>query len=414
MLNPFAGRWKTLTAASLGMGFSQASLTVGTFGLFILPLARDFQWSRAEVSLGLTLATLSLALATPVVGVIVDRIGPVRVLVTSAILFASAFIALSLQTGALWYFYALCTTAALVGAGTNAVVHTGMVAARYRDRLGLALGLALAGVGVISAALPPALQWFISHANWRGGYMALALLCCTVSGLVALHYLRVLRRERAGGGDSPEPLPAIGSKSQTFSYGQLVRDRNFVVLTAMFVTVSAGFTATNIHLVPILIDRNMSAQTAAMFAGLIGVGLVIGRVVAGALMDHFFAPRVALWMFLLTAAGILCLSLAPSPALLVLIAISLGFGTAAEMDLMAFLTARYFGQANYGKIYGFFYACFMVGAAAGPLFMGLGFDRFGSYELPLLLNVAVLLIATVLTLLLGPYPVSASQKETLP
>lgn len=408
---PFAGRWKTLTAASLGMGFSQASLTVGTFGVFILPLATDFQWSRAEVSLGLTLSTLSLALATPVVGAIVDKVGPVRVLLTSSALFGCAFIALSIQTGTLGYFYALCIAAAVAGAGTNALVHTGMVAARYQDRLGLALGLALAGVGVVSAALPPGVQWIILQAGWRGGYVLLAMLCYAVSWAVALHYSYVLRRESRDQADRSS-LQSPDDNSQPVSIRQILRDRNFLVLTTLFITLSAGFTATNIHLVPILVERNMSAQSAAVFAGLIGVGLVIGRIAAGALMDHFFAPRVALWLFLLTAAGILGLSLQPPPALLVFVAISLGFGTAAEIDLMAFLTVRYFGQANYGKIYGFFYACFMVGAAAGPLLMGHGFDLFNGYELPLLLNVAVLVVAALMTLLLGPYSTPASQGET--
>lgn len=407
MMNTFAGRWNTLAAASLGMGFSQASLTVGTFGLFILPLTSEFQWSRTEVSLGLTLSTLSLALATPFIGAVVDKIGPVRVLVTSALLLACAFIALSIQTGSLVHFYALCMTAAVAGAGTNAVVHTAIVAARYRDRLGLALGLALAGVGIVSTVLPPAVQWLMSQTNWRGGYLALAILSCAIGGAVARHYSQVMRQDVPQQIDSVPPV----NFAQPASFGQLMRDRNFLTLTALFITVSAGFTATNIHLVPILMERDMPAQSAAMFAGLIGVGLVLGRVVAGALMDHFFAPRVALCLFLLTAAGILCLSQNPPPALLVLAAISLGFGTAAEMDLMAFLTARYFNHTNYGKIYGFFYACFMVGAAAGPLFMAHGFDRFDSYELPLVLNVAVLVLASLLTLLLGPYPTDNHRQE---
>lgn len=399
-MNNLARGWRTLLASSLGMGFSQASLTVGTFGIFIYPLSEDFGWNRAQVSFGLTLSTLGLALATPVAGGLVDRYGSVRVMIPSSLLFGLTFVALGLQPGALALFYSLCILAAVAGAGTNAMTHTSVVARMFPARLGLALGLALAGVGVVSVLLPPLTQWMILSFDWRAAYTLLGGLCVGVTGLVALHYLRVapatpLQAQPGARGEAPP---------DNSPWRALFRDRNFLVLIALFLTVSAGFTATNIHLVPILLGRGMPSQQAAMFAGLIGVGLIVGRVLAGALMDRFFAPRVAFSLFILTALGILSLSLEPSTPVLVLAAISLGFGTAAEMDLMAFLTARYFGTNHYGKIYGFFYACFMAGAAVGPLLMGIGFDSFGDYTTPLLINVVVLVIASLLTFLLGPYP----------
>jgi MFS family permease len=80
-----------------------------------------------------------------------------------------------------------------------------------------------------------------------------------------------------------------------------------------------------------------------------------------------------------------------------------GLGLGAEVDIIAYLTGRYFGLHSFGKIYSSIFAAFGLAGALGPLIMGAGFDRTGSYRGPLTVFFAASLLAAVLIIRLGPY-----------
>jgi len=80
-----------------------------------------------------------------------------------------------------------------------------------------------------------------------------------------------------------------------------------------------------------------------------------------------------------------------------------GFGIGAEVDILAYLTSRYFGLHSYGAIFGWIWAVFGVSGGLGAYLMGLGFDKTGSYVVPLIGFFWAAVLATLLTLRLGPY-----------
>jgi MFS family permease len=80
-----------------------------------------------------------------------------------------------------------------------------------------------------------------------------------------------------------------------------------------------------------------------------------------------------------------------------------GFGLGAEVDLIPYLTGRYFGLRAFGKIYSSAFAVFALAGALGPLIMGAGFDKTGSYRGPLIAFAAATLLAAVLLTRLGAY-----------
>src|SRR3984957_21311419 len=82
----------------------------------------------------------------------------------------------------------------------------------------------------------------------------------------------------------------------------------------------------------------------------------------------------------------------------------------AEADIIAYLTSRYFGLRSFGVIYGFLFATFTLAGAVGPVLMGVGFDRLGSYRAPLLFFLTATLVATALLTRLGPYVYRASEQ----
>lgn len=155
-------------------------------------------------------------------------------------------------------------------------------------------------------------------------------------------------------------------------------------------------------------DAGLSPAAAAQIASLMGIGVIIGRVCIGWIIDRLFAPHVAAAIFTITAGGCALLAYggiehAPLAAFLS------GFCLGAEVDLLAYLTARYFGLRNYGFLYATIYAFFWISMAAGPALAGKLYDRFGNYHIALQVIVGALLISTVAALSLPrftPSPVN--------
>ena len=71
---------------------------------------------------------------------------------------------------------------------------------------------------------------------------------------------------------------------------------------------------------------------------------------------------------------------------------AIGFALGAEVDLLAYLTSRYFGLRYYGFLYALVYAFFWIGIALGPAITGHLFDVFGDYQIALRMIVILLLV----------------------
>src|SRR5688572_18780338 len=96
-----------------------------------------------------------------------------------------------------------------------------------------------------------------------------------------------------------------------------------------------------------------------------GLSLVAGRLLAGYLLDHIFAPYVASIFFLSPLVGIGLLIAATNVPMAAAGTILVGIGLGAEVDLIAFLLSRYLGNRSFGEIYGYLFAIFMFGSGIG-------------------------------------------------
>jgi MFS transporter, OFA family, oxalate/formate antiporter len=171
----------------------------------------------------------------------------------------------------------------------------------------------------------------------------------------------------------------------------------------LLVGIQTAGTVTNF--VPLLQDRDYSAVDAARIAGLIGVTIMFGRLFTGFLIDRFWAPGIAFPLLVLPAFA--CIALTGTeitPTVAVLAAMAVGLAAGAETDLVAFLTARYFGLKHYGRIYGLLYAFFALASGLGPFMFGRGFDLAGNYDLVLYTAAGMVVVGATLLLSLGRYP----------
>jgi MFS family permease len=168
-----------------------------------------------------------------------------------------------------------------------------------------------------------------------------------------------------------------------------------------------------VHFVPMLTDAGLTPTRAGALAGLLGLAIIAGRLATGILVDRVFAPRVAFVVFMLSAVG--CWLLAwGGVAWAAQAAILVGFAMGAEIDLISYCVARYFGMAAYGRIYGWLYAVFMIGTAIGPLIAGAAFDRFGDYVAALIVLGSALAVASLMSWSLDPFPRYERSLTTLP
>jgi predicted MFS family arabinose efflux permease len=164
-----------------------------------------------------------------------------------------------------------------------------------------------------------------------------------------------------------------------------------------------------VHTVPLLTDNGYSPEAAATLMIAVGLSTMAGRLLTGYLVDKIFAPFVAASFFLLPCLGIYLLNSTISPVAGI---ISLGLASGTEIDMIGFLTSRYFGMKRFGQLYGYLFASFVVGSAIGPYMMGLAFERLHSYEPALWTFGAFMVLASAAILCLGPYRYPAEEKAS--
>jgi MFS family permease len=100
----YAG-WRVVLASAGGVFFSFGSLLVYTFGVFLKPIAEEFHWTRQSVSLAFGLAAICLAIFSPLIGTLLDRVSPRRILLPCFAIFGSTFASLALLTSHLFHLY---------------------------------------------------------------------------------------------------------------------------------------------------------------------------------------------------------------------------------------------------------------------------------------------------------------------
>ncbi|GAA5061621.1 MFS family permease [Thermocatellispora tengchongensis] len=392
----FRRHWRALTAATVGIGAGVAVLPFYTNGLFVPELEAEFGWTRAQLS-ALQLAGSTITILTaPLVGMVVDRLG-VRLPATISMgALGLAYFLLSASGPSFLGYLAIWVLMYLLAAASTAVSFTRTVNERFDRGRGLALGIALGGAGLVAFVVPQLLGARIAE-NWRSGYQILGAAVLAA----ALVVLLLMPRRGAGTTTAPAARERIAP---------VLRGALFARLALAFLALALAVGGMTVHLVPMLRDAGVSTASAATTAGLVGIAVIVGRVGVGLLVDRLFAPRVAAAVLLLAALGYVAL-LAGGPALAAAAAVGVGLALGAEVDLIGYLTARYYGLARYSRMFGVFYAVFMLGVGASPLMMAWLLAVTGGYTAPLLVAVALLALAAALLLSAPRFPSSSPAPE---
>ncbi len=387
--------WPVVAASVVGLFFHFGSLLVITFSLFIKPLSDQFNWTRTQVSLAFTLACLTALSSMLVVGWLTDRFGARRLIIISMSLFGALFAALSLLTPHLWFLYVVFAILGLLGPGTSAVPHASLISRWFTSRRGLALGVMMCGTGTGGILWPIIGQWLIDRVGWRGSYALLGAAALLIAVPVMLLFLK----------DPSQPeVSSKENRASGLGRREAIRSQVFWVLMIVFFLVSAIVQACLVHMSPLLTDRGITAQRAAIALSLLGAANLIGRLGTGWLLDRFPAILVVALSFAAITMGIVMLLAGVSGVSACVAAALIGLGYGAETSAAPYLISLYFGLRTFGEIYSYLFITVPLGGALGPALMGMGFDRAGSYQLALSLCAVAMLAAAALILRLGLAP----------
>src|SRR5207247_7355479 len=167
------------------------NMPIGMFygrSVFMLPLEKEFGWTRAQTSWVTTIGLALLAAWFVVAGYIQDRRGPKLVAAVGGSLFSLGFF-LASYTQSLTMFYLTAGVIAGTGSGFGYVVPTAVGAKWFPDKRGLVIGLMVGGYGAGSGVFGPIASSLIESFGWRGTFRILALLFLAMT-IVATWLLR--------------------------------------------------------------------------------------------------------------------------------------------------------------------------------------------------------------------------------
>lgn len=338
--------------------------------------ARDFGWSRGQVTSGIAIATL---LVQPVGGLFIYRFSPRRLILFGCAMLSLSLVLFGLGTGSLWLYYA-AWGAFMVGYLCAGPLPNQVILSQwFRRRRGLAIGVAYLGLGLGGAvsqkfvALP-----LIQRFGWRGALFAMAAML-----LIAVPPLLMIVRDRASdlalfpdGADAPPD----DARAAAIDFGALLRRREFWLLAAGSCASIGAIGSINQHMKLIFLDGGLDAATVADTTFLILVSSLAGRVAMGWLADRLGKKWVMLAAYLMVALPVPLLYWVGRAGIAPLFAVIFGFGLGADYMLIPLMAAQLFGVNSLARVMGLVLPLDSIGQTCFPFLLGVMRDRSGGYE----------------------------------
>ena len=397
-----------VVACTVGNGVSVTPMVYTVFGLFLIPIATEFGWPRAGVSFVLLIIAIAGAIGYPIVGRLIDRYGARPVILTGNVLFAASVASVSLAEASRIQFYSAYALIGITAAIPSSVMFTKVIAGWFDQRRGLFLGI-VGGLGNgIGAALSPLFVYaLISSYGWRAGFQGIGAAII----LIGFPVLYLLLR------DPPQGVSRTATehleKTAGLSLTEALRTSAFWIILAAIALGAGCMTAIFAHVVPMLLDRGVSARqatTVLVTFSLVTAGWQIGM---GYMLDRIPRPWIAAPFYLLALAGLILLESTSSYPLLLLSGLLMGLGLGTEYGVLPYFLSRYFGTRHYGAISGSMYGVIVLTQGLTPFLMDLVFDVTGTYDIAIIAICVGLALGAILITRLLPFHTVLSTRRYL-
>ena len=377
--------WLLLAAAfgtfSIGAGFMHS------YTVFLVTFIEAFGWSRAQVSLAYSVSQVVSGISSPLVGWLVDRLGPPRLILMGGALLTIGLVANSFATS-LWQIVGLYGVVMTLGANCLGLVVFVPLLSRYfvRNR-GMAVSVVQSANGFARAFSAPLATLMISGLGWRatylwqGGFMA----------LIAIPLASLFR-------GIAQPGHRRTHQGEGWTVRQAVRTSHFWLLFSVYLFTGLASFLVALHQLAFAVDIGFDKLYAA---GVLGLGAFLslpGVIVTGTLSDYVGREVSAVVTYGTSILGVVFALMITSPdqhALLWLHACFFGLTWGARGPAITAKTADLFPGPNLGAILGVITIGTGLGAAAGAWLAGFVFDTTGSYRVAFVLSIVFYIAGSV-------------------
>ncbi len=388
--------WLVVFTSTLALAVSVTHIY--STGLFIVPIETEFGWTRAQITAGLAVVSVISVVLAPFVGMLVDRIGSRRIALPGMILYCTALALFSTTTHSIWHWWAMWGLLAFGSVLIKPTVWMAAIAKRFVERRGLAFALALCGTGIGTATMPLLTEQLVQSGGWRFAYVVLGAGCAAIALPMIVLFFKDQPKLAEANDAPPKVLPGLTIREGLLS-------RQFICMAFASLLVTLAIIGLTVHFVPIMISHGLASQNAAAAATAIGITSIVGRIGTGVLLDRFNGCLVgAIGFGLPIVACVALLNFDGGIFVGIVVGGIIGFSLGAEIDVVAYLAARYFGLRNYGMLFGSIAGLLSLGAGIGPTFAGMMFDKFGSYDQLVWSLMPIFAVGALLIASLGSYP----------
>ena len=389
----------------LGAAFTAFTIGAGlmhSYAVFLIAFIEEFGWSRGETSIAYSVSQLVAGGSSPLVGMLVDRLGPRRLLLLGGGLLvlglaASAFIA------HLWQIVVLYGVVMTFGANClGLVVFVPLLSRVFVRQRGMAISIVQSANGFARAVSAPTVQLMISGIGWRTTYLVQAVFMAALVFPLAAWFRRadptrpVLGNDR-GGEPALASFPAV-APGGGWTLAEAMRTPHFWLLFAVYLFTGLGSFFVSLHQLAFAVDRGFDKLYAAEVLGMGALLAVFGTIVTGTLSDYIGREVSAIMAYGFSIVGVVCalfITNSSQHLLLWLHACLFGLTWGARGPAITAKTADLFPGAQLGSILGVITIGSGVGSAVGSWGAGIIFDLSGSYRLAFILSIAAYLCGVV-------------------
>jgi len=371
---------------------------------FIGPITDQMGWSHAEFSFATSLHVLIGSLIAPLIGILVDKFGPKKIVLLGAVATALGMVLISsMNTLYMFYFGFFILTV-----GTTATVGIPFVAAVanwFKTLRGRAMGIMFAGP-TVAGPLIPLLVWVIDQIGWRKtiAYGAIISLLINIpAGIIVRHRPEPYGYQPDGVVNLPKEETEDLSENKGISTKMALCSRSFWGLVLIFGFSGVGTMGMFLHQIPYFESIGFSRSAAASTFASLTLFSGLGRIGTGWVMDYFDNRLVLLVLLIAGVIGLGILLFATEYWHTILYASFFGISIGGTISGRPVITAVYFAGYSYGAISGVLQLAGSFGAILAPVVLGWIFDVTDSYALGVIFMIVMTIMAAFCVILLPSY-----------